>query len=111
MSRSREIALERSNRQGDYFGTIGALGHLAVLLAAMGAHDAALLLGVWSENNQANLDTSHPLFAGLSDQYNALMPDQPASEREELVRRVATMGGNEVLAVIRQQLEGLIPES
>jgi hypothetical protein len=52
-----EVA-ERSKRRGAYFETIGALGDLAVLLAAMGADDAALLLGVWSESNyQANLDT------------------------------------------------------
>jgi hypothetical protein len=78
----------------------------------MVADDAALLLGVWSERNyQANLDTSHPLFAGLSDRYNAMMTDLPAPEREDLLRRVAAMDDVEVLALIRQQLERLIPKS
>jgi hypothetical protein len=39
------------------------------------------------------------------------MTDLPAPEREDLLRRVAAMGDVEVLAVIRQQLEGLIPQS
>ena len=82
-------AAERANRQGQHFATAGALGHLAILLAAMQADEAALLLGIWSEHTGGRLDTSHPLFEGLSDRYEALISDLPARRRED----AAAQGG------------------
>jgi hypothetical protein len=86
-------AAERSGRQGRHFELTGALGHLAILLAAMEADEAALLLGIWSEHTGGRLDTSHPLFEGLSDRYNTLIDDLPAHRREDLLHRVAAPGG------------------
>jgi hypothetical protein len=103
-------AAERGNLQGRHFATVGALGHLAILLAATHADDAALLLGMWSEHTAGNLDTSHPLFAGLSERYDTLMSDLTSLRREELLRRVAPMDDFEILAVVRQHLDALTAE-
>jgi hypothetical protein len=81
------------------------------LLAAVQADEAALLLGMWSDHTGGKLDTSHPLFAGLSKRYDTLMSGLTPRRREELLRRVAAMDDFEVLAVIRQHLDGLLSES
>ena len=66
---------------------------------------------MWSQHTGGNLDTSHPLFAGLSERYNTLMSGLTPLRREELLRRVAAMDDFEILAAIRQHLDGLLAES
>ena len=75
---------ERANQKGDHFALGIAVRYLAIVLAALGDEEAALLLGSWSEARAGvswGADT-HPVLTGLDDRYSILVSRQSASERE-----------------------------
>ena len=98
---------ERANQKGDHFALGIAVRYLAIVLAALGDEEAALLLGSWSEARAGvswGADT-HPVLTGLDDRYSILVSRQSASERELLTRQVAGISDAQAIAIARRHID------
>ena len=96
---------ERAERTGDQFATSLTLGYLALMLAALGEEQAALLVGTWADQGLGwGYDPSHPLYFELNLPYEELRRRQSEDDRRRLAEQAEGLDTAGAIALARTAL-------